>query len=137
MCVCVCACVRACVRARVCVCDIVLLESASHHHSTDGACCNAPLPECVREQLAEMKAGFNLLAPQGLLAPFTADELEVIISGVRTIDVDLLQSRTTYSGYSQTSSVVQWLWETLREYPEVRMYSIVYTYVCISVGVYI
>ena len=93
----------------------------------------------MREQLEELKAGFNMLIPQGLLAPFTADELEMIISGVRTMDIDLLQSRTTYIGYSKTSSVVQWLWETLREYPEVRVcmhvqYSI---HLCVSVCVYI
>ena len=66
-----------------------------------------------------MKEGFNLLIPDHLLKHFSAYELEMVISGLRTIDMKVVQQRTKYTGYSKDSPVIVWLWEVLFAFTEV------------------
>ena len=66
-----------------------------------------------------MKQGFDLLVPQHFVKCFSAYELEVIISGLRTIDVGMMQQKTKYTGYSKESPVIVWLWELLSAFSEV------------------
>lgn len=80
--------------------------------------CHWYLTGCINQQLSSMKQGFNLLVPHTLLVCFSAYELEIIISGLRTIDVDVLQQRTKYTGYSKESPVIVWLWELLFAFTE-------------------
>jgi hypothetical protein len=76
------------------------------------------LEESIREQLQMMKKGFNMLIPQDYLLSFAPYELELLISGLRVVDVDVLESKTKYTDYNKSSLIIQWLWEILREYPE-------------------
>ena len=79
-----------------------------------------PLP-FVKEQLKQLKEGFNMLVPSHLLASFSAKELEWIISGEHGLNISVLQRRTKYmAGYSKASEVIQWLWKILQTYSEVR-----------------
>ena len=63
--------------------------------------------------------GFTSLVPSSKLEYFSSHELEVILSGQPTIDLQFLRSRTKLAGYSPGSDVVQWLWEVLAEFSQV------------------
>lgn len=80
-----------------------------------------------------------MLIPSHLLASFSAKELEWIISGERGLNISAVQKRTKYmAGYSRASEVIQWFWEVLQTYSEVRhltLCSVVYAhlqYSCFS-----
>ena len=47
---------------------------------------------------------------------FTAEELELLISGMPDIDIDDLENNTEYVNYSKDSSVIKWLWKTLKSF---------------------
>ena len=79
----------------------------------------------MKEQLKQLKEGFNVLIPSHLLVSFTAKELEQIISGEHGVDVHVLQKRAKYTaGYTKGSEVIRWLWEVLAAYSEVRQYAL-------------
>ena len=86
-----------------------------------------------------MKKGFNMLIPQDYLLSFAPYELELLISGLRVVDVDVLESKTKYTDYNKSSLIIQWLWEILREYPEVCMYvcSVIIIVVVVVVVLYV
>ena len=74
---------------------------------------------CIREQLGSLMQGFTSLVPSSELESFSAHELEVVLSGQPTIDLQFLRSRTKFTGYSASSNVVQWLWQVLAEFTQV------------------
>ena len=74
---------------------------------------------CIREQLGSLMQGFTSLVPSSELESFSAHELEVVLSGQPTIDLQFLRSRTKFTGYSASSNVVQWLWQVLTEFTQV------------------
>jgi len=70
----------------------------------------------IRDQTASFLAGFWDLVPQPSLAPFDAAQLELLISGLPTIDVADLRRHTEYAGgYTAASPVIQWFWEVVGE----------------------
>ena len=73
---------------------------------------------CIQEQLVSLKRGFNLLIPHDKLEHFSPHELEVILSGQPVISIDFIKRRTVHHGYSQSSAVVQWLWEVLESFSQ-------------------
>lgn len=50
------------------------------------------------------------------LKMFTAEELELMISGLPDIDIDDLKQNTTYHNYNKDSPVIQWFWKCLRNF---------------------
>jgi E3 ubiquitin-protein ligase HUWE1 len=57
--------------------------------------------------------GFHELIPPSLASIFTEAEMELLISGLPTIDIADLRANTEYSNYRPTDDVVGWLWEAL------------------------
>mmetsp|Transcript_28394 Transcript_28394/g.27340 ORF Transcript_28394/g.27340 Transcript_28394/m.27340 type:complete len:119 (+) Transcript_28394:220-576(+) len=60
--------------------------------------------------------GFFQVIPKNLIQIFDSKELELLISGLPTIDIDDLKENTEYQNYSRESAVVKWLWEVLEEF---------------------
>ena len=57
--------------------------------------------------------------PRHLLGLFAWDELELMVCGTPKVDVDLLRQNTTYgASYNDSMLVVQWFWETLKEWTD-------------------
>lgn len=54
--------------------------------------------------------------PLHLIKIFDNKELELLISGLPTVDIQDLKDNTIYKSYSAASPVVQWLWEVLEEF---------------------
>ncbi|KAG9234891.1 hypothetical protein BJ875DRAFT_483741 [Amylocarpus encephaloides] len=70
----------------------------------------------VKEQLDEFLKGFHDIIPAELIAIFTEQELELLISGLPEIDVDDWKSNTEYHNYSASSPQIQWFWRAIRSY---------------------
>eukprot|EP00658_Telonema_sp_P-2_P043981 TRINITY_DN31859_c0_g1_i1.p1 TRINITY_DN31859_c0_g1~~TRINITY_DN31859_c0_g1_i1.p1 ORF type:complete len:272 (-),score=52.31 TRINITY_DN31859_c0_g1_i1:406-1221(-) len=63
--------------------------------------------------LAELRASVHKLIPAEHLAPFSANELELLISGLPTIDVDDWREHTEYRGCLDSDKECIWFWEIL------------------------
>lgn len=62
----------------------------------------------IRKQLAAFLEGFYEIIPKRLISIFTEQELELLISGLPTIDIDDLKANTEYHKY-QSSSIQVWM----------------------------
>jgi len=74
------------------------------------------LYESTKTQIDAFLQGFHDLVPKDLIKIFDAKELELMISGLPTIDIDDMKENTIYKNYNQHSKVIQWLWEVLEEF---------------------
>lgn len=73
------------------------------------------LYKCVHMQVHAFLQGFHDLVPLNLIKIFDYKELELLISGLPTVDIQDLKDNTIYKSYSAASPTVQWLWEVLEE----------------------
>ncbi len=60
--------------------------------------------------------GFHDIIPADLIAIFTEQELELLISGLPDIDVDDWKSNTEYHNYTAASQQIQWFWRAVRSF---------------------
>ena len=62
------------------------------------------------------------MVPKRLLSLFTETELELLISGVPTIDVDALAKAAHYRDYDPASDQqIAWLWQALRTFDQTNL----------------
>ncbi|GAA5978585.1 hypothetical protein JCM10908_004413 [Rhodotorula pacifica] len=71
----------------------------------------------VEKQIEALKHGLGEIVPLKELRVFDEKELELLIGGVETIDVDDWEKHTDYRGFTATDPVVQWFWETVKSWP--------------------
>ena len=69
----------------------------------------------IKEQIDAFLSGFYMLIPRKLISIFDHGELELLISGLPTIDIDDMRAHTDYTGYSDNTPAIQWFWEVLSE----------------------
>eukprot|EP00592_Proboscia_alata_P014440 CAMPEP_0194393738 /NCGR_PEP_ID=MMETSP0174-20130528/123464_1 /TAXON_ID=216777 /ORGANISM="Proboscia alata, Strain PI-D3" /LENGTH=763 /DNA_ID=CAMNT_0039189457 /DNA_START=265 /DNA_END=2553 /DNA_ORIENTATION=- len=73
----------------------------------------------VRPQLTELLLGFFDVIPEPLLTVFDFQELELVMCGMPTIDMDDWKAHTEYSGHyedeGEDHQVVQWFWEVVSD----------------------
>ena len=70
-------------------------------------------------QAAALRAGLATIVPARLLALFTWEEIEVMVCGLRQVDVGLLRQVTEYSsGVRPEDPHVQYLWQVLEEWTD-------------------
>ena len=65
--------------------------------------CQMRLTGAIRQQLNAFLEGFYDIIPKKLVSIFTEQELELLISGLPTIDIDDLKANTEYHKYQATS----------------------------------
>uniref|UniRef100_A0A286XV60 HECT-type E3 ubiquitin transferase n=1 Tax=Cavia porcellus TaxID=10141 RepID=A0A286XV60_CAVPO len=65
--------------------------------------CQMRMTGAIRKQLAAFLEGFYEIIPKRLISIFTEQELELLISGLPTIDIDDLKSNTEYHKYQSNS----------------------------------
>ncbi len=86
--------------------------------------CQMKMTGAIRKQLNSFLDGFYDIIPKRLISIFNEQELELLISGLPTIDIDDLKANTEYhkyqstslqvrqaAGFMITSGVLIWLWE--------------------------
>ncbi|TKA56149.1 hypothetical protein B0A53_01439 [Rhodotorula sp. CCFEE 5036] len=79
--------------------------------------CEHRLRGRVEKQIEALKHGLGEIVPLKELRVFDEKELELLIGGVETIDVDDWEKHTDYRGFTATDPVVQWFWETVKSWP--------------------
>lgn len=75
----------------------------------------------VRQQLAELLRGFYDVVPEPLLAAFDFQELELLLHGLPTIDMDDWVRNCDLTGEftgQPGHRVVQWFWEVVRNFEQ-------------------
>jgi len=80
--------------------------------------CQMKMTGAIRQQLTAFLEGFYDIIPKHLIAIFNEQELELLISGLPTIDIDDLQQNTEYHKYTKNSSQIQWFWRALRTFDQ-------------------
>uniref|UniRef100_A0A5F4VWW1 E3 ubiquitin-protein ligase HUWE1 n=1 Tax=Callithrix jacchus TaxID=9483 RepID=A0A5F4VWW1_CALJA len=80
--------------------------------------CQMRMTGAIRKQLAAFLEGFYEIIPKRLISIFTEQELELLISGLPTIDIDDLKSNTEYHKYQSNSIQIQWFWRALRSFDQ-------------------
>ena len=78
--------------------------------------CHTKMTKNIQAQIDAFKAGFHELVPIGKIHIFDSKELELLISGLPTIDLEDLQANTEYHNYTADSQVILWFWEVLYEF---------------------
>ncbi|CAG2230370.1 E3 ubiquitin-protein ligase UPL2,E3 ubiquitin-protein ligase NEDD4-like,Probable E3 ubiquitin-protein ligase TOM1,E3 ubiquitin-protein ligase pub1,E3 ubiquitin-protein ligase Su(dx),Probable E3 ubiquitin-protein ligase hulA,E3 ubiquitin-protein ligase pub3,E3 ubiquitin-protein ligase TOM1-like,E3 ubiquitin-protein ligase NEDD4,NEDD4-like E3 ubiquitin-protein ligase WWP2,E3 ubiquitin-protein ligase UPL1,E3 ubiquitin-protein ligase ptr1,E3 ubiquitin-protein ligase Itchy,E3 ubiquitin-protein ligase HUWE1,E3 u len=80
--------------------------------------CQMRMTGAIRKQLGAFMEGFYDIIPKRLISIFTEQELELLISGLPTIDIDDLKAHSEYHKYQPTSLQVQWFWRALRSFDQ-------------------
>mmetsp|Transcript_9210 Transcript_9210/g.14159 ORF Transcript_9210/g.14159 Transcript_9210/m.14159 type:complete len:770 (-) Transcript_9210:205-2514(-) len=85
------------------------------------ACLKYKLLDRVKSQLNELLLGFFDVIPEPLLTVFDFQELELLMCGLPTIDMDDWKEHTEYSGeYDEMPDheVCQWFWEVVTDWDQ-------------------
>ncbi|XP_041093093.1 E3 ubiquitin-protein ligase HUWE1-like [Polyodon spathula] len=80
--------------------------------------CQMKMTGAIRKQLAAFLEGFYEIIPKRLISIFTEQELELLISGLPTIDIDDLRANAEYHKYQCSSIQIQWFWRALRSFDQ-------------------
>ena len=72
----------------------------------------------IRSQIKAFLDGFYDIIPKHLISIFSDTELELLISGLPTIDIEDLKANTEYHKFSLTSLQIQWFWRALRSFSQ-------------------
>ena len=65
--------------------------------------CNMKMRESIKSQIDSFLKGFYEIIPKDLISIFNEQELELLISGLPTIDIDDLKANTEYHKYTESS----------------------------------
>lgn len=65
------------------------------------------MTESIKSQIKSFLEGFYEVIPKELISIFNEQELELLISGLPTIDIDDLKSNSEYRNYQENSLQVQ------------------------------
>ncbi|OII74634.1 large protein with a SPRY domain and HECT domain [Cryptosporidium ubiquitum] len=63
---------------------------------------------CIRKGITE-------IIPENVLELQTHEELEKLVCGNPSIDVELLKQHTKYTGYSSSDQIISWFWDIISE----------------------
>jgi len=72
----------------------------------------------IEQQFLALQKGFNELIPQNLLKPFDERELELVIGGLGTIDLQDWRTNTRLKHCTAESLQVIWFWRIVENYSE-------------------
>lgn len=72
----------------------------------------------IEQQFLALQKGFHELIPPNSLRPFDERELELVISGIGSIDIADWRSNTRLKHCTPETPVVQWFWQVVETYSE-------------------
>ena len=70
--------------------------------------CQMKMTGSIRSQIKSFLDGFYDIVPKHLISIFNEQELELLIAGLPTIDIDELKANTEYVKYNSNSLQVKW-----------------------------
>ena len=78
--------------------------------------CEYKMTKAITPQVESFLKGFHELVPAALIGELFDDkELELLISGLPTINLTDWKANTDYVNYTSSSSQIQWLWNVLEK----------------------
>lgn len=80
--------------------------------------CQMKMTHAISQQIRSFLEGFHEIIPKRLISIFDEQELELLISGLPTVDVDDLKANTEYHKYQSNSLQIQWFWRALRSFDQ-------------------
>ena len=80
--------------------------------------CQMKMTGAVRKQLSAFLEGFYQIIPRRLISIFNEQELELLLSGLPSIDVDDLKANSEYHKYQANSLQIVWFWRALRSFDQ-------------------
>lgn len=72
----------------------------------------------IEQQFLALQKGFLELIPSASLRPFDERELELVISGIGSIDIADWRSHTRLKHCTPETPIVQWFWQAVESYSE-------------------
>ena len=78
--------------------------------------CSAKLYENIKPQVKALLKGFYQIIPQKLISIFNYRELELVISGLPTIDIRDWKKNTLYENYTEETPIIKYFWEIMESY---------------------
>lgn len=96
--------------------DIAVTESNKREYVQ--LACQMKMTGSIRSQIKSFLEGFYEIIPKHLISIFNEQELELLISGLPTIDIDDLKANTEYHKYTENSLQIQWFWRALRSFDQ-------------------
>ena len=73
--------------------------------------CSAKLYDTIKPQVKALLKGFYQIIPQKLISIFNYRELELVISGLPTIDIKDWKKNTLYENYTEETPIIKYFWE--------------------------
>eukprot|EP00794_Sanderia_malayensis_P006098 gene6098-6802_t len=80
--------------------------------------CQEKMTGSIRQQIDSFLEGFYEIIPKRLISIFDEQELELLIAGLPTIDIEDLRANTEYHKYDCNSLQIQWFWRALRAFDQ-------------------
>ena len=78
--------------------------------------CSSKLYETIKPQVEALLKGFYEIIPQKLISIFNYRELELVISGLPTIDIKDWKNNTEYENYNEASPIIKYFWEIIENF---------------------
>ena len=72
----------------------------------------------ISAEISAFLRGFDLIISPAVLSVFSPSELQLLIVGVPTIDVQEMNKHAEYIGYTKEDDQIKWLWEILGEFSQ-------------------
>jgi len=80
--------------------------------------CQEKMTASIRLQIDSFLEGFYEIIPKRLISIFDEQELELLIAGLPSIDIEDLKLNTEYHKYTESSLQIQWFWRALRSFEQ-------------------
>lgn len=80
--------------------------------------CEMKMKVEIQEELEAFIKGFHMIIPPEWLEQFSPYELQMLIAGNPTVDIEELKKTALYYKYKADDDIVRWMWEILEEFNE-------------------
>lgn len=92
-----------------------LIVTNSNKHEYVQLVTELRMTKAIQRQIDSFLSGFHEYIPQSLVQMFNEYDLELMLSGLPTIDLEDWKTHTEYSSYMDTSPVIEWFWDVVSE----------------------
>ncbi|KAK4689594.1 E3 ubiquitin-protein ligase HUWE1, partial [Tremellales sp. Uapishka_1] len=76
------------------------------------------LDHSIKAQIKAFLEGFYDIVPRALVQIFEPDQLELLISGIATVDVDELKNASQMTGWKAGDPEIAWFWRAIRSFSQ-------------------
>ena len=83
--------------------------------------CEMKMKNEIQQELVAFLEGFFTIIPHENLGLFSVSELQQLIAGTVTIDLQDMQNNAIYVDYDSDDSVIEWFWEILEEFTQEQL----------------